>query len=273
MIDHFTHPHPLMYTETDYKSYQCNVCNRTGKGMRYHCAQCNYDLHKVCAQEPIIWLLHKMPPEDIKKFGILHNKTINTFAHPQHSVIAVYKQKVFTCDHCKNKGDGLRYYCDACNVMLHQVCVEHPTRLTSHLHPYHELELKLRPHFKCCVQCGTKGSHKNNRMYTCKDCDFYLHPQCSQLPLYLLHLLHPPHPLLLNRGDGFQSFACSMPADFLYSCKRCGLGFDRNCIMEKSIMGLNDEVRRDFSDNKITLLPVANLTSSYAPKRDPPPTT
>ncbi|KAL2939309.1 Histone-lysine N-methyltransferase 2D [Bienertia sinuspersici] len=272
IIEHFTHPHPLIYIETDYGTFRCNACNRNGRGKRYHCAQCNFDLHKVCAQSPIIWLLHQMPPKEIERFGILHN-IIDTFAHPQHSVIADYKKKLFRCVHCKNVGDGLRYYCDACDIMLHQVCAEHPTRLTSHLHPQHELELKVRPHLKHCEQCGTKGNHKNNRMYVCKDCDFYMHPECSQLPLYLLHPLHPPHPLQLK--GSCTEFRCSACLEwraykFKYSCTRCGLDFDQSCIIKQSIMGLNDEVRQKYTEHKITVLPIANLISSYAPTQDPP---
>ncbi|KAL2939308.1 Histone-lysine N-methyltransferase 2B [Bienertia sinuspersici] len=271
IIEHFTHPHPLTHTETDYKTFQCNACNCNGVGKRYHCARCNFDLHKVCAQSPVIWLLRKLPPEEIEKFGILHN-IIDTFAHPQHSVIADYKAKLFRCYHCKNVGDGLRYYCDTCNITLHQVCAEHPTTLASHLHPEHELELKIRPHFKYCEQCGTKGNRKNNRMYVCKECDFYMHPECSQLPLYLLHPLHPPHPLLLKRSCG--DFRCSACLEwrmhgFKYSCIQCGVDFDFNCIMVKSMMGVNDEVRQNFTDHKVTVLPVANLISSYVPVRNP----
>ncbi|XP_021750828.1 uncharacterized protein LOC110716503 [Chenopodium quinoa] len=266
ITEHFTHPHPLIYTESDYKQFQCNSCNCKGKGKRFNCALCNFDLHKICAESPIIWLLHKMPPEEIERFGILHD-IIDTFAHPQHSVISEYKQKLFRCDHCKNVGDGLRYYCDACNVTLHQVCAEKPTRLTSHLHPQHELELKLRPHFKYCELCGTKGSHRNNRVYTCKECEFYMHPECSQLPLYLLHPLHPPHPLLLQRScSDYRCSACSELKTYgsKYSCTRCGLDFDHTCIIKKSIIGLDDEVRQNHTEHKITVLPVANLISSYA---------
>ncbi|KAL2939311.1 putative nucleoredoxin 1-2 [Bienertia sinuspersici] len=271
VIKYATHPHPLVYTESDYKRFICDVCSRKGEGKRYRCEQCNFDLHKICAQSPITWLLHQMPPKEIERFGIHHN-VIRTFSHPQHSVIVVYKEKLFTCDHCNNVGNGPRYYCDTCNVMLHQVCAEHPTKLISHLHPRHELELKLRPHNKYCKQCGTRDGDKNNRMYSCKYCDFHMHPECSQLPLYLLHPLHPPHPLLLKRSYiGFRCYSCSEHGySFKYGCRQCGVDFDRNCIIRMSIKGLNNEVRQTYADNKITLLPVANLTSSYAPKQDPP---
>ncbi|XP_021750801.1 uncharacterized protein LOC110716478 [Chenopodium quinoa] len=274
ITEHFTHPHPLTYTESEYKQYRCNSCTGYGKGKRYRCAQCNFDLHKVCAQSPIVWLLHKMPSEEIERFGI-HHDTIETFAHPQHSMTSEYKQKLFRCDHCKNVGDGLRYYCEACNVTLHQVCAEQPTRLISHLHPQHELELKLRPHFKYCELCGTKGSDRNNLVYTCKDCEFFMHPECSQLPLYLLHPLHSPHPLVLQRScSDYRCSACSEWKTYgsKYSCTQCGLDFDHTCILKKSVIGLDDEVRQNHIEHKITVLPVVNLISSYshiASPRDP----
>ncbi|KMT01149.1 hypothetical protein BVRB_9g224010 [Beta vulgaris subsp. vulgaris] len=272
IIEHFTHSHPLSYVDTDYARFICDVCSCKGSAERYHCAQCNFDLHKTCAESPIIWLLHKMPPEDIDKFGILRDID-DSFAHPNHLLKAEYKQEPFRCNHCKNIGDGVRYQCDACNETFHEVCAQHPTRLTSHLHPQHELELKLRPSGLDinCAQCARKGK-ANNRMYTCYECNFFVHPQCSQLPLYLLHLLHPPHPLLLKRSrSDYHCSACSrwITNECRYSCTQCGLDFDRTCIMEKSILGLGDVVRQNYTENIIKLLPVANLTSSYAPIRNP----
>ncbi|XP_019107080.1 uncharacterized protein LOC104905082 [Beta vulgaris subsp. vulgaris] len=274
IIKHFTHTHPLICIDTDYARFVCDVCNCKGRGKRYHCAQCDFDLHKTCAESPIVWLLHKMPPEDIEKFGILHDID-DSFAHPNHLLKAEYRHHPFSCNHCNNVGDGLRYHCDACNVTFHEVCAQHPTRLASHLHPQHELELKLRPSAQGihCELCGNKGKASNNRVYTCYECNFFVHPQCSQLPLYLLHPLHPPHPLLLKRSrSDYRCSACSRwkTDECKYSCTRCALEFDLTCIMEKSILGLGDVVRHNYTENMIKMLPVANLTSSYAPKRDPP---
>lgn len=114
-------------------------------------------------------------------------------------------------------------------------------------------------------------------MYKCKDCDFYLHPGCSQLPLYLLHPLHPAHPLVLKMScNMFRCSACSrwQTDGFKYSCTCCGVHFDYTCIMEKAILGLEDDVRHKYTEHhKITLLPVVNLISSYPPIRDDPPNT
>ncbi|KAL2939313.1 Vacuolar protein sorting-associated protein 27 [Bienertia sinuspersici] len=82
-----------------------------------------------------------------------------------------------------------------------------------------------------------------------------------------------PHPLQLKRSC--TEFRCSACLEwrayrFKYSCTRCGLDFDQSCIMKQSIMGLTDEVRQKCTEHKITVLPVANLISSYAPTQDPP---
>lgn len=165
--------------------------------MRYHCAQCKYDLHKSCAKTPLTWLWHVSPdnaePSMSHQGEVIHT----TFVHPEHPVVAEFSKQSFRCDHCNNSGKGLRFTCHTCSIEFHQVCAKNPTRLTTHLHQ-HELELKLRPYNTSCNLCGTKGS-KNNRMYRCKLCGFCLHPGCTEWPLYLVgHPLHPDHPLLFK---------------------------------------------------------------------------
>ncbi|KAI6674291.1 hypothetical protein NL676_002197 [Syzygium grande] len=51
---HKTHPLKLLATPT-YASgrFDCDWCGQRGSGFSYHCAECSYDLHMVCASKPL----------------------------------------------------------------------------------------------------------------------------------------------------------------------------------------------------------------------------
>ncbi|KAJ8446691.1 hypothetical protein Cgig2_002853 [Carnegiea gigantea] len=230
IIEHFSHCHPLTYTKADYAGFHCNICtqNNTEPSMSHQ------------------------------------GEVINTtFAHPEHPVVAEFSKQSFRCDHCNNSGKGLRFICRTCNAEFHPVCTKNPSRLTAHLHQ-HELELKLRPYNTICNLCGTKGS-KNNRMYRCKLCGFYLHSGCSEWPLYLVgHPLHPDHPLMFKSCDGIVQCcsACKMPMDgYKYSCGICYLDFDPRCVWSKSSeVATDEEMRQKYAGQQIRELPAINLS-------------
>ncbi|KAK9667120.1 hypothetical protein RND81_14G234300 [Saponaria officinalis] len=147
IINHFSHVHPLMYAEADYASFSCNSCAGRGCGKRYHCSLCKFDLHKVCAQTPLTWLVHNMGPSEIDTFGGVCREVVSTtFAHPGHDLVTEYKRRSYTCDHCNNSGNGLRFRCHACDgddgVEFHKACAKNPTRLTTYVHPEHEAALQ-----------------------------------------------------------------------------------------------------------------------------------
>ncbi|KAL9231737.1 hypothetical protein vseg_006925 [Gypsophila vaccaria] len=267
IIHHFSHTHPLSYVQPDYAAFSCNSCAGRGRGKRYHCSLCRFDLHEVCARTPVTWLLHHMARGEMEVFGGVRRDVVaSTFAHPDHVLATEYMRRSYSCGHCKNSGNGLRFQCHACDggdVEFDQVCVKNPTRLTTYVHPEHELELMLRPHFKTCDLCGTSGP-SNNRMYKCKRCDFYVHPGCTQWPLYLIHPLHPPHPIMLNPCGSYihRCSACrGFARRYKYSCKLCGLDFDLKCILKHSKFGQGEELRQKYASHhqEMSVMPVTNL--------------
>ncbi|XP_074286287.1 uncharacterized protein LOC141611609 [Silene latifolia] len=266
IIQHFSHSHPLTYIQPGYQRFECNTCERRGEGKRYHCAQCEFDLHLACASMDITWLVHHMPSEEMAAYGVDQETIVNSFAHPAHDLITVYKKESFKCGHCNDSGDGLRLCCHVCDVQFHRVCVNNPTKITSYLFPEYELHLKLsRPLFTKCGLCGDMEP-TNSLMYGFKESKFYLHPGCTQWPLYLAHPLHPPHPLVLKLC-GVDAKSCSACGDLIgmynsykYNCKPCGLDFHLSCILRHSKLGIGQEVKRDYYPGQcITLLPVTNL--------------
>ncbi|KAL9231736.1 hypothetical protein vseg_006925 [Gypsophila vaccaria] len=188
---------------------------------------------------------------------------IHHFSHTHPLSYVQPDYAAFSCNSCAGRGRGKRYHCSLCRFDLHEVCVKNPTRLTTYVHPEHELELMLRPHFKTCDLCGTSGP-SNNRMYKCKRCDFYVHPGCTQWPLYLIHPLHPPHPIMLNPCGSYihRCSACrGFARRYKYSCKLCGLDFDLKCILKHSKFGQGEELRQKYASHhqEMSVMPVTNL--------------
>ncbi|KAL5710874.1 hypothetical protein ACHQM5_021385 [Ranunculus cassubicifolius] len=47
-LKHASHPH-ILKPETSETPFTCDGCKEAGWGLRFRCADCNYDLHKDCA--------------------------------------------------------------------------------------------------------------------------------------------------------------------------------------------------------------------------------
>lgn len=164
---------------------------------------------------------------------------ITTFAHLYHDVVKIFTNDEGICKHCNSEVIGERFKCFSCSIDLHPVCATNPTRLFSFMHPQHQLELKTKPKLKTCTICREDASHGFCRVYACDRCEFYVHPACSQLPLYLLHELHPvPHPLQLrlmpdrSRCDAKCGKRCQ---SWRYHCSSCEVNFHVECILKHSI--------------------------------------
>lgn len=264
IINHFSHRHPL-HKSYSTKPVRCNSCYvTTPHGWAYTCeaADCTYSLHKVCSGGPVAL----RPSIDPAAGNIAPGQLITTFAHlPEHPVKDVYSNAEFLCGHCYTSGKGRRYKCDGCDVSLHPVCAKNPTRLSTFMHPQHELELRTKKHFKDCNICGhsLKAGEKafNLRVYGCKDCNFLVHPVCSQLPQYLVHDLHPMtdplHPLQLKlttsktKCDRANCGSDCTPG-WHYVCSICSVSFHIQCI-QPSV---------DQNKSKIDWYSVMDITSA-----------
>ncbi|KAL2515163.1 Cysteine/Histidine-rich C1 domain family protein [Forsythia ovata] len=85
--------------------FNCDACNRHGEGFSYHCVKCDYDLHVVCAKNPlkITHRAHSCPLQ-------------LTFKNP-------YEAKGFSCDICRQIGvKQWLYRCNSCEFDVHLDC-------------------------------------------------------------------------------------------------------------------------------------------------------
>ncbi|KAI3783439.1 hypothetical protein L1987_42521 [Smallanthus sonchifolius] len=107
---------------------------------------------------------------------------IQHFIHP-HVLHKIYMTSEFNCDGCNTGGYGVRYRCSACDFDIHEQCASSSYRISSHLHPHHQLILVNRPgNSHSCHVC--KGV-TNGLSYTCEiqACEFNVHTLCIQIPV------------------------------------------------------------------------------------------
>ncbi|TXG50956.1 hypothetical protein EZV62_023480 [Acer yangbiense] len=109
LINHPSHPyHPLNLLPTPpYPGglFNCDGCGCHGRGFSYHCNQCDFDVHILCASKPLSLMHH------------LHaHKLELTFDPP-------YQTKGFSCDICRKLGSNhWLYRCNFCEFDAHLDC-------------------------------------------------------------------------------------------------------------------------------------------------------
>ncbi|CAK7327917.1 unnamed protein product [Dovyalis caffra] len=109
LITHPSHPiHPLTLFSTPVYpggSFNCDGCGRQGTGFSYHCTTCDFDVHMMCATNPLS-LAHQSHPHQL-----------NLAFYPP------YQTKGFSCDICRRIGSNhWLYRCGACEFDAHMEC-------------------------------------------------------------------------------------------------------------------------------------------------------
>lgn len=219
----------LDYTKQDFRC-QCDRCDKEINWFHryyYKCDQCQYSIHKFCAELP----------ETLQ-----HHSHVCRRRH--HHLILHRLGDSWKCDVCRtwHKRHELLYYCPKCYIYIDLHCatrylktniIHHP----SHLHP---LVCLVEEILSKCHACGKE--HKGF-FYQCATCPFpLLHSDCAFLPKNMLiqqttnDIFSHPHPLTLaysfviedetarrwtkcrvcNRG--FDSYSESL---WVYKCNRC----------------------------------------------------
>lgn len=158
--------------------------------------------------------------------------------HPGHNLLQLESNKEYLCGCCKTFGSGKTFQCSSCSDFnMHEFCAKCPEQLSTFMHPLHRLSLVVRK---------AHGMRKNNRtcdvceddiegyFYRCKDCDFDLHPVCTELPQNLRHALHVEHPLVLQKPtiDAPCCVCKGICKTWRYRCGECD-GFDihLDCVL------------------------------------------
>ncbi|KAK2994056.1 hypothetical protein RJ640_010685 [Escallonia rubra] len=219
---HFSHEHELTLNkenDTGGEEVVCDGCNKPiTDDDAYSCSDCNFFLHKTCAELP---------------------EEINNVSHPAHplSLFAEppYEETLIHCDCCDETWGWFTYNCDLCEFDVCMACVlvgkikhlghDHP------LIPYNQVKENDTGGEE--VVCG--GCNKpitDDDAYSCSDCNFFLHKTCAELPEEINHISHPIHALKLYKKPPLEKLPYSdshIRCDcchetwrwFTYNCKLC----------------------------------------------------
>ncbi|PPD98381.1 hypothetical protein GOBAR_DD04630 [Gossypium barbadense] len=220
-IQHFSHHHPLVFIQSHSvasKAALCLVCEKPVEGWSYGCNQCEFYLHKGCAE------LDLAP------------KIQNHF-HPKHPLTLQPKSRcswIGKCNLCGKKFGGFAYRCNDCNFHLDINCALLQSSIAAnfpnslHPHPLHVIQNHNKEVEPDCLGCRKPIS---GPFYHCSDCTyptvFNLHKECAELPLEINHPYDRKHPLTLlpQPPTHPQKCSCSLCRiqwkGFVYSCSLC----------------------------------------------------
>ncbi|GLT35258.1 hypothetical protein SLA2020_097260 [Shorea laevis] len=220
---HFSHvEHPLVFVQmlsNEVKiNSSCSVCSKPLLGTSfYNCPDCGFFLHKECEAELWPKIEHVAHPQhpltlvfsakdacnfcrdqsDVKIFGykcpfcdfyIHHECTLPKFFQKSkihdHQLSPFMRKTPFICDACGAEGDGARYVCFKCSIMIHKDCIFLPKFIKFKLHNHHILGHKYsfpqKVGEKCTCQFCFKKVVAEYGSYKCShsDCNYVLHGSC-----------------------------------------------------------------------------------------------
>nr|KJB28248.1 hypothetical protein B456_005G036800 [Gossypium raimondii] len=243
-LQHFSHPHPLVSfkyqtvarEEVDPEAVRCLGCEKPVEGWSYGCNQCEFYLHKGCAE------LELAP------------KIQNPF-HPKHPLTLLPnspQSRSGFCDLCGKNYGGFVYYCNDCNFDLHINCALLQSSIAANfpnsLHPH---SLHFIQNYNKEVEPDCPGCQKpiSGPFYHCSDCTyptfFNLHKECAELPFEINHPCDRKHPLTLLPQPPTHPQKCSC-----YLCRIQWKGFVYSCSLCNFDLSLDDFL---FSPPTITV--------------------
>ncbi|GLT65820.1 hypothetical protein SLA2020_382270 [Shorea laevis] len=167
-IKHFSHQHNLILSDEIKDGICCDGCIRPISTEFYYCTECDYSLHKQCAELP-------------RKTRQWSLKTTLTLHYNHH----------FLCYRCGFFCSGFGYTIDYKIMCIR--CFEVPDYFThqGHKHP-------LFSDYKYEGKCNSCGPKKG--FFRCKYGDFALCHQCVVLP-HTTWYKYDKHPLALTYHD------------------------------------------------------------------------
>ncbi|KAB2039610.1 hypothetical protein ES319_D02G022400v1 [Gossypium barbadense] len=195
----------------------CDGCMLPISDPFYYCSECDFFLHKACA-------------ELLRMKRVWHH----TYCKQPHILIS---DKVFHCEMCFHKSNAFAYECSECESRTCLRCVialtpgartclkhEHPLRF------YREYKGK-------CNACSCFSW----RAFCCKDCNFVLHLGCFSLPITTQHKCDEHLLSLTDHDDNnySESHYCDIceesrdPNRWFYHCAICNTSAHVNCVLGK----------------------------------------
>ncbi|GMI65190.1 hypothetical protein like AT2G21840 [Hibiscus trionum] len=264
IIHHFCHPHQLtrciysysLTTENEIdlleelwgsRKLKCVACKQEIQGTLYICLACKFVIHESCMNEM---------PTQVQRSPF----------HPHHALLPRPflpdrdASRQVRCYACSRKVKGFSFYCNKCDVNLHVSCAKYQTRDIKHTYHPHNL-VQLGKSIIHNISCNACGEDCHDSCFSCKKCDFNIHPQCIPLPSSFTHKYHL-HPLALVSPfveDDSGDYYCDMceternPELQVYYCEECNYIAHIDCVLsevlEPTIEMLLDPEETSGDDN------------------------
>ncbi|XWS07804.1 hypothetical protein CRYUN_Cryun41cG0022300 [Craigia yunnanensis] len=216
-IKHFSHGHNLIHNDEVKDHRCCNGCSQLIETSFYSCLQCDFFLHKSCAELP-------------RKKQIWHH-----FHRYPLDLISIC---VFVCRCCASKCIGFAYKCmkHLCERHFCVRCAEDSPTYTSQGHK-HLLYAFVR-YRGLCNACGGRIDD-DGIMYRCKGFDFNVHSDCAVFPQTARHKCDE-HFLTLTYHDDNDNPDCHYcdicegercPNNWFYHCAICDNSAHPKCVV------------------------------------------
>ncbi|KAL8261564.1 hypothetical protein R6Q59_025613 [Mikania micrantha] len=249
-LKHFSHEHPLslvqlhsrqeksnnkdededgddngddFWVKEDDDFGKCEMCNEDIYWFHlcyYSCKDCNYSLHKLCAQLPKTMHDHPLHPGHDLTLSQKYQLYDPDFKFTETNA------RFWNCDICFiRRSNFYNYHCYICKFNIDIICatlselkMDHPS------HP-HQLQRYFNPMITSCYACGYKH---NGTFFHCTICSWFrIHLDCCLLPVKLLiqqftngRFCHS-HMLTLSYSFPF----IEKKAKFFPICRVCNAGF------------------------------------------------
>ncbi|PPR95801.1 hypothetical protein GOBAR_AA24873 [Gossypium barbadense] len=217
VIEHFKHIHYLILSDRvgEYDDKCCDGCLLPIVTSFYYCTQCDFFLHKFCAELP---------------------KVKHVWHHRCRPALVLTSNEVFECVRCLCLSNAFAYKCEECEQCTCLRCIIALTpgarTCLGHKHP-----LLFYTEYKGpCVPCG-KDDIKG--LFRCKDCNFSLDHKCFSLPIRSEHKSDKHLLSLASHDDNrySESHFCDVceesrdPNLWFYHCATCNTSAHINCVL------------------------------------------
>lgn len=215
-ISHSSHQHNLVLREDNVDGKLCEACiSLIISAPYYHCSNCDFFLHKSCAELP---------------------KKKKLWFHRHQIPLALISDSVFICGVCEFECSGFAYKCahPSCGNTCLRCASTDPD--TSQVHN-HEISFYDRKEGECNA-CGEKLMVG----YLCNVCNFAVHDKCLKLPQIAEHKCDEHLLQLITHRDGnnyVHHNHCDIceetrnPNLWFYRCEICDTSAHPKCVLGK----------------------------------------
>ncbi|KAD4586391.1 hypothetical protein E3N88_23992 [Mikania micrantha] len=178
-LDHFSHEHVLSLVQLQPRQENYNKEDEDEDGMIFGCKDCNYSLHKFCAQLPKTEQNHPLHPG--------HDLTLSQeyqLSDPDFKLEGKFDSN-WMCEVCNIERCGFyNYHCYICKFTMDIICANMSEQKMNHPSHPHQLQRYFSRMISSCYACGDEHS---GTFFHCTTCSWFrIHLDCCLLPAKLL---------------------------------------------------------------------------------------